>query len=69
MDSLLQMGIMFTLTYNYTSDYGDGTLSGNSYDDEASLMWKGIMSKYKGTLGSCKEHSSIEQSVSSGYFC
>ncbi|PQQ08742.1 hypothetical protein Pyn_30643 [Prunus yedoensis var. nudiflora] len=52
---------ILTITHHYASDFGNGILSG-SYDDAATLIWKGIMSEYKSTLGLVKSfHLSSNQ--------
>ncbi|XP_021821645.1 LRR receptor-like serine/threonine-protein kinase GSO1, partial [Prunus avium] len=52
---------ILTITHHYASDFGNGILS-ESYDDAATLIWKGIMSEYKSTLGLVKSfHLSSNQ--------
>ncbi|KAL6272471.1 hypothetical protein ACE6H2_023163 [Prunus campanulata] len=52
---------ILTITHHYASDFGNGIFS-ESYDDAATLIWKGIMSEYKSTLGLVKSfHLSSNQ--------
>ncbi|ONI14145.1 hypothetical protein PRUPE_4G264800 [Prunus persica] len=52
---------ILTITHHYASDFGNGIFL-ESYDDAATLIWKGIMSEYKSTLGLVKSfHLSSNQ--------
>jgi hypothetical protein len=43
-----------TIWHRYTSQNRSTTWSGQIYNDEVSIMWKGIFAKYKSTLGLLK---------------
>ncbi|XP_021800992.1 probable LRR receptor-like serine/threonine-protein kinase At1g34110 [Prunus avium] len=52
---------ILTITHHYACNFGNGIFS-ESYDDVATLVWKGIMSEYKSTLGLVKSfHLSSNQ--------